>query len=55
MEPRKRFHPHTRKEWEDIRPAFTDLYQIKGKKLSEIIDILGERGFHARSVLFVTR
>ena len=45
-----RYYPHTRKEWADIREQFTELYQAEGKKPSEIVDILGERGFHAELV-----
>lgn len=43
----KRSHPHTRKEWEEIRPKFTHLYQTQGKKLSEVVGLLAEQGFHA--------
>lgn len=48
MEPRKRHHSHTRREWEEIRPVFTDLYRGQRKTLPEIVEILGERGFHAK-------
>jgi len=48
MEPRKRFHPHTRQEWEGFRPDFTKLYQIEGKKLREVVELLREKGFLAK-------
>jgi hypothetical protein len=48
MELRKRHHPHTRKEWNDMRSKFTVLYQVQGKKLSEVVEILSEQGFHAK-------
>ncbi|KAK5272967.1 hypothetical protein LTR96_002599 [Exophiala xenobiotica] len=53
--PRKRNHPHTHQEWEAIRPIFTKLYQEEGKSLSEVMDIMAERGFHARQVHYKHR
>ncbi|KIW50727.1 hypothetical protein PV05_09515 [Exophiala xenobiotica] len=46
--PGTRKHPHTRQEWEAIRPIFTRLYQKEGKRLSEVMEIMAARGFHAR-------
>ncbi|EXJ67481.1 uncharacterized protein A1O5_09494 [Cladophialophora psammophila CBS 110553] len=55
MEPGKRFHPHTPKEWEEkIRPAFTDLYHVQGKKLSDVVDIMKSRGFRAEQCHYKT-
>jgi hypothetical protein len=48
MEGRKRQFPHTPREYEEIRPLFTKLYQVQKKKLREIVEILGSQGFHAR-------
>ncbi|KAK5461073.1 hypothetical protein LTS15_003136 [Exophiala xenobiotica] len=46
--PRTREHPHTRQQWEAIRPFFTRLYQKEGRPLSEVMKVMAERGFHAR-------
>ncbi|KIW20724.1 hypothetical protein PV08_01301 [Exophiala spinifera] len=53
--PPTREHPHTREEWDAIRPLFTKLYKTEGKKLSEVIEILGEKGFHAKEVHYKRR
>ncbi|KEF52396.1 uncharacterized protein A1O9_11637 [Exophiala aquamarina CBS 119918] len=47
MEARKRFHPHTSKEWESFRHDFTRLYQVEGKKLREVVELLRDKGFQA--------
>lgn len=47
MATQKRFHPHTAKEWESFRQDFTELYQVEGKKLREVVELLREKGFRA--------
>ncbi|OAP56855.1 hypothetical protein AYL99_08967 [Fonsecaea erecta] len=47
MGPPKQPNPHTPQEWKQIRSKFTDLYQVQKKKLSDVMKILGEQGFHA--------
>ncbi|KIW96853.1 uncharacterized protein Z519_02244 [Cladophialophora bantiana CBS 173.52] len=54
MGPRRQFHPHTRTEWEEIRPTFTDLYQNQRKKFPEVVEIVGQQGFHARECHYKT-
>ncbi|EXJ63100.1 hypothetical protein A1O7_03545 [Cladophialophora yegresii CBS 114405] len=55
MEPRKRNHPHTRREWEEeIRPTFTALYRDQNLKLSEIVDIMKAQGVRAEACHYKT-
>jgi hypothetical protein len=40
--------PPTAEEWEEIRPIFTQLYNVENKELKAVIRILeSERGFYA--------
>ncbi|KIX93642.1 uncharacterized protein Z520_10548 [Fonsecaea multimorphosa CBS 102226] len=55
MEPRKRNHVCKRRKWEEIRPIFTELYHFQKKKLSDIVEILGEQGFHAKEHHYKTQ
>lgn len=48
MQPRKRQRPYTRQEWNDRRDEIEELYQAKGKKLSEVMEIMQARGFIAK-------
>ncbi|KIV77785.1 hypothetical protein PV11_09565 [Exophiala sideris] len=54
--PRSRDHPHTRQEWEAIRPIFTRLYKDEGEKLSDVVRILATKhGFCARELHYKRR
>ncbi|KAK4939150.1 hypothetical protein LTR10_020545 [Elasticomyces elasticus] len=54
--PRSRNHPHSRQEWEAIRPIFTRLYKVEDKKLSDVMEILAtEHGFRARELHYKRR
>ncbi|KAI1619386.1 hypothetical protein EDD37DRAFT_216300 [Exophiala viscosa] len=54
--PPSRNHPHTRQEWEAIRPVFMRLYKEEDKKLSDVVKILAtEHDFLAKEVHYKRR
>jgi hypothetical protein len=50
QEPRRREHPHTREEWQAMRPEITRLYRDLGYKLPRVMEELGQKGFVAKYV-----